>query len=170
MVIVNRVAGGRFVSRGMGIGNSSKPHLYQTGKLHGNLTREFDQGRAELSHGRFLLDPGIFAWVEQALDTAENCSTPYSRPRIRPGRFCLGRIPGLRPGVEQVLARMGTSYWPQKCLGRDSARSWNSARRRPQLAPYGMVGPGWFEAVTCNIWLRLEYRPLDSAWSSSTQL
>ena len=29
-------------------------------------------GRAELSHGRFLLDLGIFAWVEQALDTAEN--------------------------------------------------------------------------------------------------
>ena len=65
------------------------------------------QGRAELSHGRFLLDPGIFAWVEQALDTAENCLTPYSRPRIRPGRFCLGRIPGLRPGVEQVSGRMG---------------------------------------------------------------
>ena len=102
-----RVAGGRFVSRGMGIGNSSKPHLYQTGKLHGNLTREFDQGRAELSHGTFLLDPGIFAWVEQASDTGENCSTPRSRPRIRPGRFCLGRIPGLRPGVEQVSGRMG---------------------------------------------------------------
>ena len=65
-----------------------------------------DQGRAELSHGRFLLDPGISAWVEQALDTAENCSTPCPRPGIRPRRFCLGRIPGLRPGVEQVLARM----------------------------------------------------------------
>ena len=37
---LGRVVGGRFVSRGMGIGNSSKPHLYQTGKLHGNLTRE----------------------------------------------------------------------------------------------------------------------------------
>ena len=66
-----------------------------------------DQGREELSHGRFLLDPGIFAWVEQALDMAENCSTPSSRPRIRPGRFCLGRIPGLRPGVEQVSGRIG---------------------------------------------------------------
>ena len=66
-----------------------------------------DQGREELSNSRFLLDPGIFAWVEQALDMAEHCSTPCSRPRIRPGRFCLGRIPGLRPGVEQVSGRMG---------------------------------------------------------------
>ena len=66
-----------------------------------------DQGRAELSQGRFLLDPGIFAWVEQALDTAEKCSIPCPRPRIRPGRFCLGRILGLRPGVEQVSGRIG---------------------------------------------------------------
>ena len=71
-------------------------------------------GRAEFSLGRFLLDLGIFAWVEQALDTAENCSTPYSRHRIRPGRFCLGRIPGLRPGVEQVLARMGCWLDPRR--------------------------------------------------------
>ena len=34
-----RVAGGRFVSRGMEIGNSSNPHLHQTGNLHGNSTR-----------------------------------------------------------------------------------------------------------------------------------
>ena len=93
----------------------------------GSLKR--DQGRAELSHGRCLLDPGIFAWVEQALDTAENCSTPYSRPRIRPGRFCLGRIPGLRPGVEQVSGRMGG--WLDRGRDapvetRDLARSQNS--------------------------------------------
>ena len=33
-----------------------------------------------------------------------------------------------------------------------------------------MGGPGWFEAVTCNIWLRLEYRPLDSVWFFSAKL
>ena len=36
-------------------------------------------GRAQLSHGRFLIDPGIFAWVEQALDMAANCSIPCPR-------------------------------------------------------------------------------------------
>ena len=71
-----------------------------------------DQGQAELSHSRFLLDPGISAWVEQALDMAEKCSTLCSRPRIRPGRFCLGRIPGLRLGVVQILPGRGTvSDW-----------------------------------------------------------
>ena len=34
----------------------------------------------------------------------------------------------------------------------------------------GCQGPGWFSAITCNIWLRLEYRPLDSAWFFTTQL
>ena len=28
--------------------------------------------------------------------------------------------------------------------------------------------PKWFWAITCNIWLRLEYRPLDSAWFFNT--
>ena len=145
-----------------------------------------DQGRAELSHGRFLLDPGIFAWVEQALDTAENCSTPCARPRIRPGRFCLGRIPGLRPGVEQVSGRMGG--WldrgrnaPVEIPPDPQILSWGivhkpitlscTIRAQAHLGPkFGMVGPGWFEAMTCNIWLRLEYRLVDSAWFFSAQL
>ena len=71
-------------------------------------------GRTELRHGRFLLDLGIFASVEQALNMAENCSTPCPRPGIRPRHFCLGRIPGLRPGVEQVLARMGGWLDPRR--------------------------------------------------------
>ena len=29
---------------------------------------------------------------------------------------------------------------------------------------WGAPGPKWFSAVSCNIWLRLEYRVLDSAW------
>ena len=37
-------------------------------------------GRLELSHGRFLLDLGIFACVEHVLDTAENCSTHAPDP------------------------------------------------------------------------------------------
>ena len=30
--------------------------------------------------------------------------------------------------------------------------------------------PEWFSAIACNIWLRLEYRPLDSAWFVCPQL
>ena len=30
--------------------------------------------------------------------------------------------------------------------------------------------PKWFEAITCSIWLRLEYRPLGSACFFGTQL
>ena len=44
-------------------------------------------------------------------------------------------------------------------------------RAQAHLGPkFGMVGPGWFEAMTCNIWLRLEYRLVDSAWFFSAQL
>ena len=81
---------------------------------------ETDLGRAELSHGRFLLDLGISAWVEQALDVAENCSTPCYRPEIRPRQFCPGQIPGLRPGVEQVPVRRWTGSTPAKMLGSKS--------------------------------------------------
>ena len=31
-------------------------------------------------------------------------------------------------------------------------------------------GPGLFSAITCNTWLRLQFRPLDSAWSFGAQL
>ena len=68
----------------------------------------------EFSHAKFLLDPGASASVERTLDAAENCSIPCPRPRIRPTRFCLGRIPGLRPGVEQVWARMGGWLDPRR--------------------------------------------------------
>ena len=37
--------------------------------------------------------------------------------------------------------------------------------RNPLAAP-----PKWFSAITCNIWLRLEYRTLDSAWFFNTQV
>ena len=30
--------------------------------------------------------------------------------------------------------------------------------------------PKWFSAITCNIWLRLECRPLDSAWFFNTEV
>ena len=44
-------------------------------------------------------------------------------------------------------------------------------RAQAHLGPkFGMVGPAWFEAMTCNIWLRLEYRLVDSAWFFSAQL
>ena len=33
-----------------------------------------------------------------------------------------------------------------------------------------MEGPGWFSAITCNRWVRLEDRPLDSACFFGTQL
>ena len=36
----------------------------------------------------------------------------------------------------------------------------------PDFAP---PSPKWFSAITCNIWLRLEYRPLDSAWFFGTR-
>ena len=36
--------------------------------------------------------------------------------------------------------------------------------------PFGLEGPGWFSAITCNTWLRLDYRSLFSAWFFSTQL
>ena len=72
-------------------------------------------GRAEMSHGRFVVDLGIFAWVEQALDTAENCSTPCPRAGIRTCHFCVGRIPSLKPGVERVFAgRWGGWLDPHK--------------------------------------------------------
>ena len=44
---------------------------------------------------------------------------------------------------------------------------------RAQKAPIwdsGVVRPEWFEALTCNIWLHLEYRPLDSAWFLGVQI
>ena len=41
---------------------------------------------------------------------------------------------------------------------------WSHGPPNPEL------GPDWFEAITCNIWLRLEYRPLGSAWFFGTQL
>ena len=53
-------------------------------------------------------------WVEHALDVAENCSTPCPRPRIRPRRFCLGRISSLMAGSEQVWARMGGWLDPRR--------------------------------------------------------
>ena len=38
----------------------------------------------------------------------------------------------------------------------------------PDFAP---SSPKWFSAITCNIlWLRVEYRPLDSAWFFGTPL
>ena len=40
----------------------------------------------------------------------------------------------------------------------------------PKGLNFRVVGPEWFEAITCNIWLRLEYRPLDSAWFFNTQV
>ena len=105
-----RVVGFRFVSGEIEIGNSSKPHLFQTGdswtygeylgismaNLDGTWesltgTRIFTGipearpgGRAEFGHGRFLLDPGVSAWIEHVLDVAENCSTPCRRRRIQP--------------------------------------------------------------------------------------
>ena len=35
---------------------------------------------------------------------------------------------------------------------------------------FRVVGPEWFEAITCNIWPRLEYRLVDSAWFFNTQV
>ena len=59
-------------------------------------------GRVEVSHGKLLLDLGVYAWVEHVLDMTENCSTPCCRPRIQPRRFWLDRISGRMLGVEQV--------------------------------------------------------------------
>ena len=133
-----------------------------------------------MSLGRFLLDRGIFASVEQALDTPENCSTPCPRPGIRPRQFCPGRIPGLRPGVEQDLGWEGDRLDRRKIASVEippdpQILAWGivhkpitlscTIRAQAHLGPkFGMVGPGWFEAMTCNIWLPLEYRLVDSAF------
>ena len=36
--------------------------------------------------------------------------------------------------------------------------------------PFSMEGPGWFSAISCNIWIRWEHRPVDSAWLFGMQL
>ena len=109
-------------------------------------------GRAELSHGRFLLDLGIFAWVEQALDTAENCSTPCPRPGIRPRRFCLSRIPGLRPGVEQGWGGLGSSrFWPG--WGASSTHAETPGSRFRQILKFWPAEVGHKPTThTCTIW------------------
>ena len=43
-----------------------------------------------------------------------------------------------------------------------------SAETFPQ--DFAPPSPKWVSAITCNIWLRLNYRPLGSAWFFGTQL
>ena len=96
------------------------PHWYKNSQWE--PLRHDEGGRVELSHGRFLLDLGIFAWVEQALDMAGNRSILYRDstflPASNPRPEAWGRA-GF--GQDGGLARPG-----QKCPSRDSARSQHS--------------------------------------------
>ena len=84
----------------------------------------------KFGHGRFLLDPGVSAWVEQTLDSAENCSTPM--PETQNSTQAL--LPGSNPRPEDWnragFGQDGGWLDAQKRMGRDSAQTLNFGRGR----------------------------------------